>query len=147
MMMSLLVISMSTLLVSSLSGTLAFSFTTSITSQHTGRRISPLVYSSSSSKGSTTQLFGLTDRVATKADYGSFTTEDEVRGLFKVCFFHLCTFGWLVGWLVGWYSWKGRTISVECRDCCVSSNRFFGQKFLTCNLLSLVLFDWMDVNV
>lgn len=32
----------------------------------------------------TTQLFGLADRVATQTDYGSFTTEGEVRGLFKV---------------------------------------------------------------
>jgi hypothetical protein len=41
--------------------------------------VAPTTYSTFS-----TELFGLADRKAVKADYDTLTTEDEVRGLFKL---------------------------------------------------------------
>jgi hypothetical protein len=57
----------------------AHAYLTSITTQRTGRSSTPFI-----STSFTTHLFGLTDRVASKTEYGSFTTEEEVRSLFKV---------------------------------------------------------------
>ena len=52
---------------------------TSTTSSSSSVVVAPTTYSTFS-----TQLFGLADRKAVKADYDTFTTEDEVRGLFKL---------------------------------------------------------------
>jgi hypothetical protein len=67
----------------SLAGANAFTtpFTTTTNTNYIGRTSIP----TPSTTTTTTQLFGLADRIATKVDYDILTTEDEVRGLFKVC--------------------------------------------------------------